>query len=79
MYYGLIILSVAMFGGGFALNDVYRKMRGSSVRISMESYLVGSVAGLVCLLIFGGEHFLIPTMLVIALILSLYKEESEDA
>lgn len=72
MYYGLIILSVAMFGGGFALNDVYRKMRGSSLRISMESYLVGSVAGLVCLLIFGGTTFDVSLFTVImALIATL--------
>ena len=72
MYYGLIILSVAMFGGGFALNDVYRKMRGSSLRISMESYLVGSVAGLVCLLIFSGTTFDVSLFTVImALIATL--------
>lgn len=34
--------------------------------------LIGLGASLVCLLIFGGERFLIPAMLVIALLLCLY-------
>jgi len=51
MYYGLIFVSVAMFGGCFALNDVYRKKRGSSIKISMEASFIGSLAGLICLLI----------------------------
>jgi len=50
MYYGLIILSVVMFGGCFALNDVYRKMRGSSLKISLQFSLVSSLAGLIVLL-----------------------------
>lgn len=45
MYYGLIRVSVLMFGGGFALQDVYRKMRGSGLRFSMESLFIGSSAG----------------------------------
>lgn len=44
MYYALIFISVAMFGGCFALNDVYRKRRGSSLKISMEASFVGAVA-----------------------------------
>lgn len=41
--------------------------------------ILSVAVSVLCLLIFGGENFLIPTMLVIALILSLYKEESENA
>lgn len=37
--------------------------------------IIGVVASVVCLLIFGSENFLIPTMLIIALALCLYKEE----
>lgn len=37
--------------------------------------LIGVGASAACLLIFGSEHFLIPTMLVIALLLCLYREE----
>ena len=54
MYYGLILLSVVMFGGCFALQDVYRKMRGSGLRISMESACIGSLAGLAVLLALNG-------------------------
>ena len=54
MYYGLIMLSVVMFGGCFALSDVYRKMRGSSIKISMESSVVGSLAALVIMVCIGG-------------------------
>ena len=35
--------------------------------------LIGLGASILCLLIFGAENFLIPTMLIIALALSLYK------
>lgn len=54
IYYVLILISVLMFGGGFALQDVYRKKRGSGLLISMESSCIGSVAGLVVLLIING-------------------------
>lgn len=54
MYYALILLSVVIFGGCFALNDLYRKMRGSSLRISLEFSFISSVAGLVVLLAVNG-------------------------
>lgn len=41
--------------------------------------LIGVGASVLCLLIFGSSNFLIPTMLVIALALCLYKEEHPDA
>lgn len=37
--------------------------------------IIGVLASVVCLLIFGSENFLIPTMLIIALLLCLYKGE----
>lgn len=41
--------------------------------------IIGVVASVACLLIFGSENFLIPTMLIIALLLCLYKgDESRD-
>ena len=40
--------------------------------------IIGVAVSVFCLLIFGSEKFLIPTMLVIALLLCLYKEESQD-
>ena len=38
--------------------------------------IIGIIASVACLLIFGSENFLIPTMLIIALALCLYKEEA---
>lgn len=40
--------------------------------------IIGVVASVVCLVIFGSENFLIPTMLVIALLLCLCKEEEKN-
>jgi len=57
MYYALIVLSVVMFGGCFALNDAYREKRGNSLRISMQFTLLSSVTGLVVLLIVNGFKF----------------------
>lgn len=37
--------------------------------------IIGVLASVICLIIFGSENFLIPSMLVIALLLCLYKEE----
>ena len=50
MYYALILLSVAMFGGCFALTDTYRRLRGSGIRITMESTVIGGTVGLLILL-----------------------------
>lgn len=36
--------------------------------------VMGVAASVICLLLFGGNNFLIPSMLIIALLLSLYKE-----
>ena len=40
--------------------------------------LTGAAVSVCCLLIFGSENFLIPAMLVIALLLCLYKEKPEN-
>ena len=40
--------------------------------------LVGVIVSLICLLIFGADRFLIPSMLVIALLLCLYKEKEKE-
>lgn len=40
--------------------------------------IIGVVVSVACLFIFGSEKFLIPTMLVIALLLCLMKEEKRD-
>ena len=57
VFYALITASVVMFAGGFGLQDVYRKKRGSSLKVSMESACIGSVAGLAVLLCIDGFSF----------------------
>lgn len=42
------------------------------------SALCGLISSLICLLIFGKDAFLIPSMLLIALFLSLYKDRKEE-
>ena len=69
-YYALIMLSVAMFGGGFALQDVYRKKRGSGLKISMESAFIGSLAGLLVLLIINGFSFKVTWFTLLMALLS---------
>ena len=54
MYYGLITIAVLLFGGGFAMQDYYQKLRGNQLRISIESSLIGSLAGLVVLVAING-------------------------
>lgn len=40
--------------------------------------IIGVAVSVICLVIFGSERFLIPTMLVIALLLCLYKEDNKN-
>lgn len=51
MYYGLIMISVIMFGCCFKLSDIYRSMRGNSFKISLQFSVVSSFAGLIVLLV----------------------------
>ncbi len=76
MYYALIMISVVMFGANFALHDVYRKMRGSGLRISLEASFIGSLAGLIILLIVNGfqnglRFEFTPFTLIMALLAAL--------
>jgi drug/metabolite transporter (DMT)-like permease len=72
MYYLLIILSVVMFGGSFALKDAFRKLRGSSLKISIESTFIGCIVGLIVLLIINGLNFeFTPFTLLMAFFASL--------
>lgn len=57
MYYLIVIVSVLMFGVCFELNDIYRKLRTSSLASSLESSFVGSAAGLVVLFAISGFGF----------------------
>ena len=40
--------------------------------------IIGVGASVLCLLLFGADHFLIPAMLIIALLLCLYREGSKN-
>ena len=72
MYYLLIIFSVILFGGNFALNDIYRKMRGSSVKISLQFNFISSVAGFIALVVINGFRFeFTPFSLVMAILTAL--------
>lgn len=80
---GVLVGSVVKFnseGLDFALTALF-------VTVFLEQWLttkkhlpaiIGVVVSVVCLIIFGSEKFLIPTMLVIALLLCLYKEVPEN-
>ncbi|MBQ7820794.1 MAG: hypothetical protein IJ391_00730 [Clostridia bacterium] len=57
MYYALIILSVIMFGANFALKDAYRKIMGSSLKITLQYSFVAGIAGIVFMIIAGGFKF----------------------
>ncbi len=57
MYYAWVMLSVAMFGGCFWLNDAYRRLHGSGLVISFQYSLLTSLAGLAVLLAVNGFRF----------------------
>ena len=44
-----------------------------------ESALIGLVCSVVCLIIFGADNFIIPSMLAIALILSISRKWLDKA
>ena len=66
MYYSLVIVAVVLFGGCFALNDAYQKLRSSNLAESMALGFIGSVAGLAILLPMGGfkPQFTLFTLLI---------------
>ena len=71
MYYITVIIAVILFGGGFALSDVYRRLRSSSIRSSLESSLIGAIAGLTVLLAVSGGFQATPFTLFIAFLSAL--------
>lgn len=69
MYYAFILLSVVLFGASFAMNDAYRKMRGSGFKISSEFSLVAAIPGFFILLFMNGFRFeYTPFSLVMAVL-----------
>lgn len=72
MYYAWVILSVVMFGGCFWLNDVYRRLHGSGVAISLQYSLFTSFAGLITLLLVNGLRFeFTPFTLLMAVLVTV--------
>lgn len=70
MYYAFILLSVIMFGGCFALCDAYQKIRGSSLKVSMQFSLIGSLASMIVLLVVNGFRFEFTTFTLIMALLA---------
>ena len=54
MYYFLIVLAVVLFGGGFAVQDAYRRLCGSGVTVALRMSVIGGLAGLAVLLLLNG-------------------------
>ncbi len=72
MYYALILLSVVMFGSCFAMSDMYRKMRGSSFKISFECSLIAAVPNFFILFALNGFRFeCTPFSLIMAVLSAL--------
>ena len=72
MYYGLILLSVAIFGGCFGLDDIYQRRRGTSLRISLEYSLLSALAGLIVLAAINGFRIEITLFSLIMALLSTF-------
>ena len=57
MYYGIVVISVLMFGVQFYFNDKYQKECGTGASSVFVSAFIGSVAGVLCLAIINGFDF----------------------
>ncbi len=57
MYYALIIISVILFGACFTCNNIYQKIRGSTIKVSIQFSLISSFAGLIVLLLVNKFKF----------------------
>ena len=72
MYYALILLSVVMFGSCFAMNDAYRKMRGNSLKISMQCTVISSIPTFFILLAINAFRLeFTPYTLLMAIVLAV--------
>lgn len=54
MYYAIIVLSTLLFGGCFAINDSFRKLKGSGIESSLKFSFLGAAAGIVVLIAVNG-------------------------
>lgn len=65
MYYGIVVISVLMFGVQFYLNDKYQKECGTSASSVFVSTFIGAAVGVLCLAIINKFDFsLTPYTLV---------------
>ena len=72
LYYGIVAISVAMFGAQFLCNHEYTRLAGHSMLASMRSICVSGVCGLIALIAINGFTFgCTPFMLMMALISSV--------
>ena len=72
MYYGLILISVVIFSSCFAFNDVYRKVKGSSLKASLQFSLLSAIPGFLILLAINGFKIdFTPFTLIMAMIATL--------
>lgn len=71
-YYGLITVSVILFGITFFFNDRYQKESGSGMGATFIFSLVNSLAGLFCLLVTNGFRLdFTPFTLVMAILTAM--------
>ena len=74
MYYGLILISVLLFGLCFKFNDVYRKIQGNEngIKITLQYSLICSIPGLISLVLINGlELETTPFTFIMALLSAL--------
>ncbi len=72
MYYGLLSLSVVMFGVQFLMNSRYQKHAGSGMGVTFQFAFFGNAVGLVCLLVINKFAFgFTPFTLIMAVLTAL--------
>lgn len=72
MYYGILTISVLLFGVQFLLNERYQRVSGSGLGESMLFTFINGIAGIVCLFVINGPHLsCTPFTLLIAIAAAL--------
>ena len=72
MYYGIVLISVLMFGIQFYLNDKYQKENGTGASSVFTFSFISALVGVVCLAIINGFDFSVtPFTLIWAFVTAL--------